>query len=324
MTAKRSDMKTFDCKDVRLVPKKNIVESRSHIIVDTIINNHTFKLPIIPANMSTIIDEKLAQWLAEKGYFYIMHRFDNDPVVFTENMHDKNLLSSISLGIQQKDSDIVDRFIDENIVPDFITIDVAHGHSDKVIRLIKKIKDNLPDVFVIAGNVGSVEGALELETAGADAIKAGIGGGSVCLTTPNTGFGTRDYQLSFIEEVAQYLKNAILIADGGIREFGDIAKTIALGADLVMVGGMFAGHDENPGDLIENEKGEKFKVFFGSASEFQKGEKKYVEGKKILTPYKGGIENTLQTIRENLQSAVSYAGGKTIDDLKNTEYVILK
>lgn len=146
---------------------------------------------------------------------------------------------------------------------------------------------------------------------------------SACLTAPNTGFGTQKYQLSVVEQVADALQTADVIADGGIRHYGDIAKAIALGADMVMIGGMLAGHDENPGDIIEDENGEKFKVFFGSASEFQKGEKKYVEGKKMNLPYKGSITETLRTIQENLQSSISYAGGRELLDLRSVEYVLL-
>lgn len=146
---------------------------------------------------------------------------------------------------------------------------------------------------------------------------------SACLTAPNTGFGTQKYQLSVVEEIADALQTADLIADGGIREYGDIAKAVALGADMVMVGSMFAGHDENPGEIIEDEHGEKFKVYFGSASEHQKGEKKYVEGTKLLLPYKGAISETLRTIQENLQSSISYAGGEELLDLRGVEYVLL-
>lgn len=146
---------------------------------------------------------------------------------------------------------------------------------------------------------------------------------SMCLTGPNTGFGTRGYQLSAVEEIADALQSADLIADGGIRHYGDIAKAIALGADMVMIGSMFSGHDENPGTIVENDQGEKFKEYFGSASEHQKGEKKYVEGKKELMPYKGAISETLRTIEENLQSSVSYAGGRELCDLRNVDYVLL-
>lgn len=320
---KQSQQESFNYEHVRLLPKKCIIESRSEADTSVTLGNKTFKSPALPANMSTIIDENLAEWLAKNNYFYVMHRFDINPIDFVKDFNNKGLFTSISLGIKDVDYTHVENLKKENLSPDYITIDVAHGHSEYVIKMVKYVKENLPETYIIAGNVGTVEGALELEEAGASAIKTGIGPGKVCTTSPNTGFGTRDHQLSSIYEVAEALKKADLIADGGIREYGDIAKSIAFGADMVMIGGMFAGHDENPGDLIEDENGEKFKIFFGSASEHQKGESKHVEGKKMLVPYKGSISSTLQTITENLQSSVSYAGGKELKDLRNVDYVLV-
>lgn len=466
--AKRKTDNVFDFDDVMLIPRKGVLDSRSQADTTVELGGRVFNSPAIPANMSTIIDEKLAVELAENNFFYVMHRFDVDPLEFTKRMYEKGLYSSVSFGIKEKDFDDINRFVSEGIYPSYITVDVAHGHTQKVIELISQLKEKLPLSFVIAGNVGSIEGAVELEEAGADAIKVGISPGcftpemkvktekgyikikdisvgdkvlahsgkfqkvlnkfeydhheeiitvngiectpehefyvcdkkdehrlyegnyryychwveaheldeskhflvrithadkmnikivpveksiiesysgktydlevaedhsyniggiivhnSACLTGPNTGFGTRGYQLSAVEEIAYAVKSAKIIADGGVRHFGDVAKAVALGADMVMIGGMFSGHDENPGNIIENEKGEKFKEFFGSASEFQKGEKKHVEGKKILSPYKGSIFSTFNELREHLQSSVSYAGGKELLDLRSVEYVIL-
>lgn len=321
--AKRLNKKTFDFKDVMLVPQKSTIKSRSEAHTGAKLGDRIFEIPVVPANMSTIIDEKLAEYLASKNYFYVIHRFDIDPVNFVKDFNNKGLYTSISLGIKEVDYQYVDRFVSEGLSPDYITVDVAHGHSETVIDIIKYITGNLPDTYVIAGNVGSAKAALDLEEAGAHGIKVGVAPGFVCTTGPNTGFGTRGYQLSAVEEVAEALQSADVIADGGIRDFGDIAKAVALGADMVMVGSMLAGHDENPGELIVDEKGEKVKAYFGSASEFQKGEKKYVEGRKTFMPYKGAISETLRTIKENLQSSISYAGGKELSDLRNVEYVLL-
>lgn len=315
---------TFDYKHVRLLPKKCIIESRSEANVSATLGERSFKSPAIPANMSTIINENLAESLATNNYFYVMHRFDIDPIEFVQKFQEKGLFTSISLGIKETDYKHVRNLKKENLTPDYITIDVAHGHSDYVIKMVKYVKENLPKAYIIAGNVGTVEGALELEKAGANAIKVGIGPGKVCTTSPNTGFGTQNHQLSSIDNISESLKTADIIADGGIREYGDIAKSIAFGADMVMIGGMFAGHDENPGEIVEEPNGEKFKAFFGSASEHQKGETKHVEGKKMFVPYKGSIVTTFKTIEENLQSSVSYAGGKELSDLRNVDYVIVK
>jgi len=316
---------TFDYDDIILVPQKCVVKSRSEVTTSARLGNRTFDLPIVPANMSTIVDESTCEWLANRNFFYIMHRFDIDAVEFTKNMQAKGLFASVSLGIKQADYEAIDRFVAEGVTPEYITVDVAHGDSDEVFKVVRTLKDKLPESFVIAGNLASVFGAYRLAEAGADAIKVGVGPGAACLTAPNTGFGSKGWQLSAVAEIATALKdhNVQIIADGGVRHYGDVAKSVAFGADFVMIGGMFAGHDENPGDVIEMD-GEFKKEFFGSASEFQKGEHKHVEGRKMFVPYKGSLETTLQTVKENLQSSVSYAGGNKLSDLTNVEYVILR
>lgn len=323
------DMKTFDFDDVRLLPSKCVVGSRSEVSTDVTLGKKTFKLPVVPANMSTIVDERLSVKLAREGYFYIMHRFGVNPVAFTKKMHKKGLYSSISLGIKQSDKDALLGFSDEGITPEYVTIDVAHGHSQAVIDMVKKVRLFMPETYIIAGNVATPDAAYELAEAGANAIKVGVGPGAVCLTAPNTGFGSRDWQLSSIANIAEKIKKSKyagkidIIADGGIREYGDIAKAIAFGSKMIMIGGMFAGHKESPGRIIITSAGDKMKTFFGSASEHQKGESRYVEGKKIYVPYKGPISETLRTIKENLQSSVSYAGGNDLSSLEEVEYVLL-
>ncbi|KHE71530.1 GMP reductase, partial [Halobacillus sp. BBL2006] len=185
----------FDYEDIQLVPAKCIVNSRSECDTTVTLGNHTFKLPVVPANMQTIIDEKIATALAEGGYFYIMHRFEAEMRKdFVEDMKARDLIASISVGVKAEEYDFVHQLADENLVPDYITIDIAHGHSNAVIEMIQHIKKHLPETFVIAGNVGTPEAVRELENAGADATKVGIGPGKVCITKLKTGFGTGGWQ----------------------------------------------------------------------------------------------------------------------------------
>lgn len=188
--------------------------------------------------------------------------------------------------------------------------------------MIQHIKQELPGTFVIAGNVGTPEAVRELENAGADATKVGIGPGKVCITKVKTGFGTGGWQLAALRWCSKAARKPI-IADGGIRTHGDIAKSIRFGASMVMIGSLFAGHLESPGKLVEVE-GQQFKEYYGSASEYQKGEHKNVEGKKILLPVKGRLEDTLTEMQQDLQSSISYAGGKELDSLRHVDYVIVK
>ncbi|ARK29634.1 GMP reductase [Halalkalibacter krulwichiae] len=313
----------FDYEDIQLIPAKCVVNSRSECDTSITLGGHTFKLPVVPANMQTIIDEKIAIFLAENGYFYIMHRFEPEKRInFIKDMQSKGLFSSISVGVKTEEYDFIEQLVAEQLCPNYITIDIAHGHSNAVIEMIQHIKKHLPNSFVIAGNVGTPEAVRELENAGADATKVGIGPGKVCITKIKTGFGTGGWQLAALRWCAKAASKPI-IADGGIRTHGDIAKSIRFGASMVMIGSLFAGHEESPGETVEKD-GKLFKEYFGSASEFQKGEKKNVEGKKMLVQHKGSLQDTLVEMEQDLQSSISYAGGKKLDSIRNVDYVVVK
>ncbi|HER4813121.1 TPA: GMP reductase [Streptococcus pyogenes NGAS056] len=328
-----NDIPVFDYEDIQLIPNKCIITSRSQADTSVTLGKYQFKLPVIPANMQTIIDETIAEQLAKEGYFYIMHRFDEDSrKPFIKRMHEQGLIASISVGVKACEYEFVTSLKED--APEFITIDIAHGHANSVIDMIKHIKTELPETFVIAGNVGTPEAVRELENvgtpeavrelenAGADATKVGIGPGKVCITKVKTGFGTGGWQLAALRWCAKAARKPI-IADGGIRTHGDIAKSIRFGASMVMIGSLFAGHFESPGKTVEVD-GETFKEYYGSASEYQKGEHKNVEGKKILLPTKGHLSDTLTEMQQDLQSSISYAGGKDLDSLRHVDYVIVK
>lgn len=313
----------FDYEDIQLIPAKCVVNSRSECDTTIALGKHTFKLPVVPANMQTIIDERIAVNLAENGYFYIMHRFQPEKrSSFIQDMKSRGLIASISVGVKEEEYGFIEELAAENLVPDYITIDIAHGHSNAVIEMIKHIKKQLPESFVIAGNVGTPEAVRELEHAGADATKVGIGPGKVCITKIKTGFGTGGWQLAALRWCAKAATKPI-IADGGIRTHGDIAKSVRFGASMVMIGSLFAGHEESPGETIEMD-GKLYKEYFGSASEFQKGEKKNVEGKKMYVEHKGALKDTLTEMEQDLQSSISYAGGNKLDAIRTVDYVVVK
>jgi len=313
----------FDYEDIQLIPAKCIVQSRSECDTSITFGGRQFKLPVVPANMQTIIDENIALQLAENGYFYIMHRFQPEKRIdFVKDMQERGLYASISVGVKEEEYSFVEELANENLTPEYITIDIAHGHSNAVIDMIKHIKNHLPDSFVIAGNVGTPEAVRELENAGADATKVGIGPGKVCITKIKTGFGTGGWQLAALRWCAKAASKPI-IADGGIRTHGDIAKSVRFGASMVMIGSLFAGHEESPGETVERD-GKLFKEYFGSASEYQKGEKKNVEGKKMLVEHKGSLKDTLIEMQQDLQSSISYAGGNKLDAIRNVDYVVVK
>lgn len=239
-----------------------------------------------------------------------------------------------AVGVTKDTLERVDALVNAKV--DVIVLDTAHGHSEGVLKSVKKIKDNFKDVQIIAGNIISKEAALDLYNIGVDAVKVGIGAGSICTTRIIAGVGVP--QISAVIEIANALKdkNLPVIADGGIKQTGDAAKAIAAGADTVMIGGMLAGVDESPGEKILYE-GRSFKVYRGMGSlgamkegskdrYFQDAEddiKKLVpEGVEGRVPYKGPLEDTIYQFIGGLRSAMGYCGAKTIEDFKtNSKFV---
>ncbi|MEJ5230083.1 MAG: IMP dehydrogenase [Pseudothermotoga sp.] len=210
---------------------------------------------------------------------------------------------------------------------DFIVVDTAHGHSKRVIETVKQIKANFPELCVVAGNVATQEGALALIDAGADCIKVGIGPGSICTTRVVAGVGVP--QLTAIMECAKVCKahGVTLIADGGIRYSGDIVKALAAGADSVMIGSIFAGTEEAPGDAILYQ-GRKYKAYRGMGSEaamkkgsadryFQSENFKFVpEGVEGMVPYKGTVKDVVHQLIGGLRSGMGYIGAKDLQELR--------
>ncbi len=308
----------FDFNDINLVPKKCIVDSRSECNTTLVLGKYTFEIPIVPANMEAVIDINLAKNLAKNNYFYIMHRF-GDTLQFCREMKKDNLFISISVGVNQDSYDLLENLLIENIIPDFITIDIAHGHAISMEKMITYLKSKFPS-FIIGGNVSTKDAVYDLQNWGVDAIKVGIGPGSACTTYPATGFGSRNCQASVILECSSVSKVPI-IADGGIKEPGDIAKSLVMGADMVMIGGMLSGYNDSPGHKIFiNDK--YYKEFWGSASQHQSNKTNRIEGKKILIEYKDmSLLDGYQYLKECLQSAISYGGGKDLSCFNSVKWI---
>jgi GMP reductase len=337
-------MSVFDFEHMNLIPQKCIVESRSEcdttIIFERLPKVWKFNLPVVPANMQCVIDRDLAEKLASNDYFYIYHRFGSnngntimssseDTIDFIRTMKSKKLFTSISIGVNEDSYDLMNFLRKEELIPDFITIDIAHGHSIKMENMVTWLRGN-PEfeyTFIIAGNVSTSEAVKDLESWGVDACKIGIGPGRACSTYMTTGFGSRGIQASTVEECAKakvYPRTKI-IADGGITEPGDIAKSVALGADMVMVGGMFSGLIDSPGPTVSGPDGKLYKEFWGSASAHQSGKNNRIEGVKKLIPLQTrDMLGEMNYIKECLQSSISYGGGKVLQALRKVSYLIKK
>jgi IMP dehydrogenase len=306
---------TFD--DVLLVPSYNHYESRR--LVDISVKDRTgkleLKLPVMTSNMDTITESRMANFIGEKGGMGSLHRF----LSIEENVAEFKKCkypTFVSIGCSEKDFERAMALRDAGAT--YFCIDVAHGHAKYVGKTLKHIREVLPNACIMAGNVATYAGADYLANCGADLIKVGIGGGSVCSTRIKTGFGIP--MLTSIQECARVDRS--LVADGGIRTAGDIVKALAFGADYVMIGGMLAGTRPTPGEVLERD-GKKFKNYRGMASreaqdDFMGGmpEWKTAEGVATQVPYREDEEAVIADIIGGLRSGLTYGGSNTIKELQ--------
>ena len=310
----------FDYDDINLIPRYSVVDSRQECDTSITLGKYTFKNPIIPANMESVISEELCVKLAKAGYFYVMHRFNFDNKQFIINMKKEDLITSISVGVNQDSYDLLEDLVKAKLIPDFITIDIAHGHCKKMKRMLRFLREKMPSVFIIAGNVSSIDATVDLDKWGADAIKVGIGPGSACTTFPTTGFGSRNIQASVVNQCAGVTQKHI-VADGGIKTPADITKSIVMGASLVMVGGMMSSFLDSPGKIVEIDD-VKYKEFYGSASSRQSNKTSRIEGMVKLNKMKNTtMLEYLDYLTECLQSSISYGGGKVLTDLYSVKWI---
>jgi len=304
-----------------LMPKKCIVNSRKECLTSIILGKRWFDMPVYPSNMKSVVNFETCRYLAEKGWFYTMHRFDINVLGFIREMNKEELFTSISIGINTDSYETLQQIYHEPLEIDYITIDVANAWSEKTFEMMTFIKEKFPDTFLIVGNVATGEAAVQIEKYGADAIKVGIAGGSVCITKNKTGIH-RPMVSTIKECVSATRSDTIIIADGGVIEHGDVAKAIACGADMVMAGSLFAGYDQSAGSIIEIED-TMYKEYYGSASKHNKNEIKNIEGKKTLIKYRGDMTRLLTELKEDLQSSISYVGGMALCRLKFAEHYIV-
>jgi GMP reductase len=309
-------MNALEYSDISLIPNYSELATRSYADTSVEFGGRRFALPVIPANMVTTIGDEWVDYLAKNNYFYIMHRFGDSSVrnhMFTRDVCRGLPYASCSVGVGNESQEWLELLSRER-KPDYVTIDVAHGHHLLVKQMIKFVRKTCPKAFIIAGNIATVQAAENLTEWGADAIKCGIGPGKVCTSFLETGFHTPMF--STLLEVCKSSPLPV-IADGGIRHNGDIAKALVAGATMVMAGSIFANCSDSPAPINKHGK----KEYWGSASFAQKGERNHVEGTKIemeLNPLT--LVEKLKEIKQSLQSAISYAGGSDLSAFNSVKW----
>jgi IMP dehydrogenase len=331
---------TYD--DIQLVPAYSEISSRPNISLKTQLSrNFELKIPIVASPMDTVCDEAMAFALFTLGGAGCIHRFmtAEEQATQIKNLSDRiirthewlgesgELISTISpvvaaIGINP-DEDRRRATLLVNSGANVLMIDVAHGHHLKVINMIKFCKDAFPGVDIIAGNIATAQAAIDLQEAGADGLRVGIGGGSLCTTRITTGFGVPN--VTCLQQISECATVPIM-ADGGIRSSGDIAKALAIGANTVMLGSLLAGTDESPGKITKRATGLLYKTYRGSASldtKVANGQAiRNVEGESTHVPYKGGVTPIIVSLMEGVRSALSYAGASDLTTYA-PEYVVV-
>jgi GMP reductase len=313
-------MKALKYSDVCLIPNYSKVHSRVDCDPSVNLFGKKFLLPIIPANMKSVIDIHTCEWMSSHGFFYIMHRFDRDIAEDVANAQDWDNIS-FSVGVKMQDKVAIQKISKRCHRVDYLTIDIAHGYCNRMKTMIKWIKKHLPNTKIIAGNVATPDAVRQLSNWGADIVKVGIGQGSPCTTKDKTGFTMPMFTCvkNCSQVFSNYINNVPIIADGGIRCNGDIAKALVAGATMVMAGGLFAACTDSPASVISI-NGLDHKAYFGSASVENKGHNNNVEGKLNQIPNNGmTYGEKLNEITQDIQSSISYAGGDTISCLSPGE-----
>lgn len=314
---RRQEGLTFD--DVILKPRKSSFGSRFNGDVDLsteLLPGVKLRYPIISANMDTVTGAKMANAMKDLGGLGIIHRFLESEEHKTQLEETFGGSVIMCVGVGDGKDELLYNYAHQF---DGVLIDIAHGHSDLMIEKIEKIKEMVPNLPIIAGNVATGEGAEDLVEAGASCIKVGVGPGSLCTTRIKTGCGVP--QISAIVEVEEAVRgSATVIADGGIRHSGDIIKALAAGADAVMIGRLFAGTHEAPGEIINIPGQGKMKVYRGMASkeaqESWKGKATSIEGEMSLVSYQGMVSDIFNDLVSGMKSGMSYQNARNISELR--------
>ena len=307
--------------DVLLVPQYSDIRSRSEIDISTNLGRGLdLKLPVIASPMDTISEAPMAIEMAKAGGVAIIHRYNSIDMQTRTIRMSKDLYSDdmhVGAAVGVSDDYLARAAAAIAGGATFLCVDVAHGHHILMKEALTNLRANWPDIHIMAGNVATLQGINDLADWGADSVRCNIGGGSICSTRIQTGHGLPGLQT--IIDCAKTDRNVKVIADGGIRNSGDIVKALAAGADAVMCGSLLAGTDETPGKMIEEKDGSRWKVYRGMASkEAQvswRGRYSSHEGVSTTVPYRGKVKYVLKDLERGIRSGFSYSGVRDLSAL---------
>ena len=302
--------------DVLLSPQYSDITSRREVSLKSALGNLKFTIPIISSPMDTISEVKMAQTLGDYGGLSILHRYNSIKEQVSLAIDCAGTMVGAAVGTS---GDYLERAAVLKPHVDVICIDVAHGHHLLMRDAIKELRKVVgTEMHIMAGNVATLEGYEDLCRWGADSVRVGIGGGSICSTRIQTGHGVPTLQSILDCSSSPWAGTVAIIADGGIRASGDIVKALAAGADFAMIGSLLSGTDETPGEVLTGTRG-KYKTYRGMASAAAqmdwRGRTASLEGISTTVPYKGSVESILYELENGIRSGLSYSGARSILDL---------
>lgn len=310
--------------DVLLVPQYSDIKSRKEVDIGNHLDSDIdLSLPILSAPMDKVTESCMANAMTEMGGLGIIHRYNT----IEEQLEIVRRVDGIRACAIPATGDYLERAVElvDNGDVRVLCVDIAHAHHIHMKNALTMLKNHFGDsVHLMAGNIATLDAFNDLADWGADSIKVSVGGGSICTTRILTGHGVPTLQAVY--ECSKSDRNAVLIADGGIKNSGDMVKALAFGADFVMVGSVLSGTKQSPGEIHYNASGEPYKQYRGMASkEAQqdwRGKSASIEGVSHYVPYKGCVKNILRDLDNGIRSGLSYSGARSINEFQSVVKVI--